>query len=138
MITVTEARTKAGLVKLRAIAKQKNACADALNYMDECIAEGRSLNSGMTLMETRLGPDVTCGWFLWARTTFPELLNTTIKRFYTDRITRDNPRIAAHLDLCCADLDPVEVALVQSRWTAEQLPNIARQLAEGVISRPAR
>ncbi|OJY68181.1 MAG: hypothetical protein BGP16_15070 [Sphingobium sp. 66-54] len=126
--------THDGLTEFRALSVTASACQEAFDYLDGCIADGLTLEEAALYAVDRCGPLGNEFWF-WVRTEMRAMIAVNFRVMLTDLITRDNPRMAAHVDIYFNDLNETEIQMVTSRWTAEDLPNIARQLASGIVTR---
>lgn len=73
-------------------------------------------------------------WALWCRTELGAYFTHDARVAFADAATRDEPRMAAHLDIFFATSN-TEGAMLSSRWSADEFPNIARQLEEGIVQR---
>lgn len=126
--------TQNGLTEFRAICGDAEACPEALTYLDQCIGDNLTLEEAALHAVDRCGEMGREFWF-WVRTEMSRLIAQNFRTMLTDLVTRDDPRMAAHFDIYYDDLCEPEIMMVTSRWTEEDLPNIARQLNLGIVSR---
>lgn len=105
------------------------ACEDAIAWLNDQRENGATMRQ----MIDRLIEGHT-DWAVWARTEMAGLLSHAVRVAFSDVATREDPRMAAHLDIYFAT-SRTEGDMLSERWSADELPNIARQLDEGVIER---
>ena len=116
-----------------ALCRERGACQEALDYIASARARGwtvRDLIAGVRAHDASEGSD----WCIWARLTLADQMTFAARLAFSDEGTKDDPRMAAHLDIYVAT-SATEGALLASRWTADELPNIARQIEDGVVER---
>lgn len=110
-------------------AREHEACDESLVWL----GEQQALGATMRQMIARL-VDEHREWAVWARTEMADSLSHAVRVAFSEVATRDDPRMAAHLDIYFAT-SRTEGDMLSERWNADDLPNIARQLDEGVIER---
>jgi hypothetical protein len=113
----------------------KGACEESLVFLEQCRIDGLTVEEAIVRSESEDGGEA---WASWARTMIWDELSPQVKLQFSELATRNNARLAAHLDLHGEGLTKEEEELMQARWSDDMFPNIARQLKNGAVRRRAR
>ena len=119
------------LERFRELCVEHEACEEALVWLDNCIAKKMRLRDMIEAI--RVNPE-GADWCIWARLELADDLTPSALMAFSDEGTKDDSRMAAHLDIHVAT-SPSEGNMLASRWSEKELPNIARQLKEGTVKR---
>ena len=103
--------TVEALANFRTQAQKAQACQEALDYLDWCLADQLTLADAAEQAVPRVG-EAGSEFHFWVRTEMAEVISPEFRYLLTDLMSRDNPRMAAHIDLYFADLSADEAALV--------------------------
>lgn len=106
-------------------------CPESLAWAQECHARGLTVRQMAEAMAT--DPERQT-WAAWCRLELAPWLSHAAKVAFSDAATAGNPRLAAHMDIHVAT-SKTEGDMLAARWSVDELPNIARQLEEGVVER---
>ena len=114
-----------------ALCIERGACGEALAWLSSRREAGDDMRAMIALLSADQNKQ---GWAVWARLTLADQLSFAVRIALSDHGTRDDPRMAAHLDIYVAT-SQTEGDLLAGRWNADELPTIARQLEDGVVER---
>jgi hypothetical protein len=110
-----------------------NPCMPSLDYVRLARMNGWTVRQFIENAKNECPADYV-DWAQWCRTELDDLLTDEVKYAFSEIGSRSDPRWAAHADIYLADTAE-EGNMLASRWNAEEFPNIARQLDEGIVER---
>lgn len=118
---------------LEALCIERDACDEALAYIADARARGWTVRQFIDNAQAEF-PAVYSEWALWCRLELSDALTFATKLAFAKEAMRNDPVVAAHLDVTIATAMTEGLAASEA-WSAEELPQIAKELDQGIIQR---